>query len=108
MPSSGTLCRVDLVRTDVSEERCASIIRETRIGKLGITLAVTSIRCTQRANVAPSSRILFTLKLETLHSPETSVLTNATWCNIPEGVIPHSHRRENFNILRNLFLYDEI
>jgi hypothetical protein len=30
------------VRTDVSEELNASIIRVTRIGELGITLAVTS------------------------------------------------------------------
>jgi hypothetical protein len=35
------LRRVALVRTDVSEERIASIIRVTRIGELG-TLAVTS------------------------------------------------------------------
>jgi hypothetical protein len=36
------LCHVALVRTDISEERIASIIRATRIGKLGTTLAVTS------------------------------------------------------------------
>jgi hypothetical protein len=35
MPSSGMLHRVALVRTDVSEERSASIIRVTRIGELG-------------------------------------------------------------------------
>jgi hypothetical protein len=34
------------VRTDVSEERSASIIRVTRIGELGTTLAVTSNRGT--------------------------------------------------------------
>jgi hypothetical protein len=33
---------VVLVRTDVSEERSASFIRVTRIGKLGTMLAVTS------------------------------------------------------------------
>jgi hypothetical protein len=31
-----------VVRTDVSEERIASIIEVTRIGELGTTLAVTS------------------------------------------------------------------
>jgi hypothetical protein len=39
MASSGMLRRVALVRTDVSEESSASIIRESRIGGLG-TLAV--------------------------------------------------------------------
>jgi hypothetical protein len=40
--SSGMLCRVDLVRIDVSEELSASFIRVTKIGELGIRLAVTS------------------------------------------------------------------
>jgi hypothetical protein len=43
MASSGTLRRVALVRTDVSEELSVSIIRVIRIGELG-TLAVTSNR----------------------------------------------------------------
>jgi hypothetical protein len=43
-----------------------SIIRVTRIGELGATLAIT-----------------------------TSVLTRATQRNIPEDDILHSHRREN-------------
>jgi hypothetical protein len=42
MPSSGMLRRVALVRTDVSEELRASIIRVTRIRELGTTLAVTT------------------------------------------------------------------
>jgi hypothetical protein len=33
-----------LVRTDVSEELSASIIRVTRIGELGITLAAAAVR----------------------------------------------------------------
>jgi hypothetical protein len=40
MPSSGTLRRVALVRTNVTEELIASIIRVTRIGKLVSKLAV--------------------------------------------------------------------
>jgi hypothetical protein len=42
MPSSGMLRHVALVRTDVSEELSASVIRVPRIGELGTMLAVTS------------------------------------------------------------------
>jgi hypothetical protein len=42
MPSSGMLRRVALVRTDVSEELRACVIRVTRIGELGTTIAITS------------------------------------------------------------------
>jgi hypothetical protein len=42
MPSSGMLDLVALVRTDVSKGLSACIIRVTRIGELGKTLAVTS------------------------------------------------------------------
>jgi hypothetical protein len=73
------LRRVALVRTDVSEELSASVIRVTRIGGLGTTLAVTSNRRTLRrntkdcaflrsvrrllvtANIVPSSPTLVTL-----------------------------------------------
>jgi hypothetical protein len=37
------LCHVDLVRTNVLEECVASIIRVTKIGELGTTLAETSV-----------------------------------------------------------------
>jgi hypothetical protein len=42
MSSAEMLCHVALEIIDVSEECIASIIRVTRIGKLGTTLAVTS------------------------------------------------------------------
>jgi demethoxyubiquinone hydroxylase (CLK1/Coq7/Cat5 family) len=70
MPSSGMLRREDLIRTDVSEEISASIIRVTRVGELGTTLAVTSNRHTLRkkykftANVVPRVPILVALMME--------------------------------------------
>jgi hypothetical protein len=53
MKSSGMLRRVVHVRTDVSEELSASIIRGTKIGELG-TLAVSSNRRTLRRNTKSS------------------------------------------------------
>jgi hypothetical protein len=55
--SSVILWRVTLVRTDDLEERIASIIRVTRIGKLGTRIAVTSniyimiILCSMSRNI---------------------------------------------------------
>jgi hypothetical protein len=51
MSSSGMLLRADLVRSDVSDEPSASIIKVTRIG----VLAATSNRRTLLASVASYS-----------------------------------------------------
>jgi hypothetical protein len=48
------LCRVALVRTDVSEELSAFFIKVTRVGELGTTLAVTSYRRTLRRTLFAS------------------------------------------------------
>jgi hypothetical protein len=77
------LRRVALVRTDVLEELSASLITVTKTGKLGTTLAVTSNRRMLRRNT-------------------TSVLKRATWRNIPEGAILHSHCREISNVTQIL------
>jgi hypothetical protein len=111
MASSGMLRRVALVRTDASEELRLPIIRVTRIGELGTTLAVTSNRHTLQkntnslyftvyfvflrnvrrllvtANVVPSSPILVTLMMEALSSSKMSVLARATRPNHPEDAV---------------------
>jgi hypothetical protein len=108
------LRHVALVRTDVSEELSASVIRVTRIGELGTTLAVTSnqvfLHSVRRLLVTandPSSPILVTLVKEALSSSETSVMTRVTRRNIPEVTILYSHRRETLKSTTKLLVLFE-
>jgi hypothetical protein len=71
---------VILVKTNVSEERIATIII--------VELLVTG-------NVIPSSLNFSTLMVETIRPSETSVLIRVTRHHIPEDGILHSHRSEN-------------
>jgi hypothetical protein len=86
--SSGMLRRVALIRTDVSEKLSASFISDLVFLRSVRRLPVT-------ASVFSSSQILITRMKEALSSSETSVLTTATRCNIPEDTVLHNHRREN-------------
>jgi hypothetical protein len=92
------LRRVAVVRTDVSEERIASIIRVKRIRELlSYYIFLHSVlRFLVIANVHRSP-ILVTMRIEAIRSSETSVLTRASRRNIPEDGSLHSHRRENLN-----------
>jgi hypothetical protein len=90
------LRRVVLVRTDISEELSASIIRVTTTGELETML---TLKNGVFWDVTPcgscKNRRFVTLIKEALGASVTSVLPRATRRKIPEDTILHSQRREN-------------
>jgi hypothetical protein len=68
------LCRVVLVRNDVSEELNAFFIRVTRIVELGTTLAVTSNRRTLRRNTKCFSTYFEFCTMNQVHKKRFRVL----------------------------------
>jgi hypothetical protein len=107
--------RVDLLWTQVSEERIASIFRVEKLASEepvwagGWRLSHQS-KNTQlymffdwRLSLKPPSRAgssladFSTLKMEAIRSSETWVHTRSTRRHIPEDGILHSQRRENLN-----------
>jgi hypothetical protein len=109
MASSGMLRHVALVRTDVSEELSASFIRTARIGEQIHFVFLCSMRqLLVTANIVTSSPFIVTLKKEALSSSETSVLTRATWHNIPEDAILQNYIYiyiYYLHVLISLFIY---
>jgi hypothetical protein len=97
MPSSWMLHRVALIRTDISEERIASVIRVTRISELGTTLAVTSNWSLLWRN------ILVTLMMEATCFTEILVLTRSTRHHVPEDGILCSHCHQNLRSYASYF-----
>jgi hypothetical protein len=76
--------RVAIVRTDVSEEGIASMIKVTGIGELFLR---SVLRLLVSANVVPSSPNLVNLMMEAIRPSEMSVSTRATGRDITEGGI---------------------
>jgi hypothetical protein len=81
---------VALIRTDVSEDRIASIFRVNEFEQ--VTERSSTILCLYKSLQLRSVTYShsFTLKMEAIRSSETSVLIRATRCHLPED---DNHRK---------------
>jgi hypothetical protein len=96
---------VALVRSDVSEELSTSIIRATRIGEIGTTLAVTNNR---RLCVFPSVRRLLVAANVVPSSPIlVALIMDVTRRNIPEDVILCWMKLRNLHSAPNILTVPE-
>jgi hypothetical protein len=99
MASSGMLRRVAIVRTDVSEERIASIISVKRISEQEKTLALTSNCSTLRRNIQYMRKEAIADSSPPDNGDDIFFrnIGSYKWRrrNIPGDGILHSYRREN-------------
>jgi hypothetical protein len=97
---------VALIRTDVSEDRIASIFRvydceQTQSEVVNSCIGSDSIGTVESLPIQELTTSLwvcsqsYTLKIEAIRSSETSVLIRATRRHLPEDDNHHSHRRGN-------------
>jgi hypothetical protein len=95
--------RVDLVWTDISEERIASIFRvEKSASEDPAWAGVSKLQPPDHAGSPLAD--FYTLKMEAIRSSETSVHTRSTRRHIPEDGILHSHRGENLNLTKKIMM----
>jgi hypothetical protein len=94
MPSPGLWRHVDLMWTDVSDERTASIFSVEKSAS-DVPAWASVCRLKPPAHAGSSFADFSTLKMEAIRSSETSVHTRLKWRHIPEDGILHSHCREN-------------
>jgi hypothetical protein len=90
---------VALIRTDVSEDRIASIFRVNECE----LVTERSCKLLYRHMLVGDS---CTLKMEAIRSSETSVLIRATRCHFPEDDKHHIHRRGNLKSYNMTLAYN--